>query len=107
MQKTIATPDSSVKLTSTSTDENLIKSIAAGDQTAMRILYTRNYGRVLRFITRFVKDAGRAEDLVNEVFIGAWNGSLPGPFAGPDPDPVDCPFQIPDGPLASLRRRTG
>ena len=73
MQKTIATPGSSVRLISTSTDENLIKSIAAGDQTAMRILYTRHYGRVLRFITRFVKDAGRAEDLVNEVFIGVWN----------------------------------
>jgi RNA polymerase sigma-70 factor, ECF subfamily len=55
-----------------SSDEYLIKSIAAGDQAAMRILYIRHSARVLRFIIRFVPEIGRAEDLLSEVFIDVW-----------------------------------
>jgi RNA polymerase sigma-70 factor (ECF subfamily) len=54
-------------------DEILIKSIAAGDQAAMRSLYSRHNDRVLRFIIRIVTDAGCAEDLVAEVFIDVWS----------------------------------
>ncbi len=54
-------------------DEILIKSIAAGDQAAMRSLYSRHNERVLRFIVRIVTDAGLAEDLVAEVFIDVWS----------------------------------
>jgi RNA polymerase sigma-70 factor (ECF subfamily) len=54
-------------------DEILIKSIAAGDQAAMRSLYSRHNERVLRFIIRIVTDAGCAEDLVAEVFIDVWS----------------------------------
>jgi RNA polymerase sigma-70 factor, ECF subfamily len=35
----------------------------------MRTLYDRHNMRLYRFILRIVPDAGRAEDLVNEVFI--------------------------------------
>ena len=54
-------------------DEALIKAIAAGNQAAMRILYARHNVRVYRFIARMVGDAGRAEDLVSEVFIDVWS----------------------------------
>jgi RNA polymerase sigma-70 factor (ECF subfamily) len=54
-------------------DEILIKSIAVGDQAAMRSLYSQHNDRVLRFIARFVTDASRAEDLVSEVFIDVWS----------------------------------
>jgi RNA polymerase sigma-70 factor (ECF subfamily) len=53
-------------------DEALIKAIAAGDEAAMRILYDRHNVRLYRFIARLVTDAGRAEDLVSEVFIDVW-----------------------------------
>jgi RNA polymerase sigma-70 factor (ECF subfamily) len=54
-------------------DEILIESIVAGDQAAMRSLYSRHNDRVLRFIPRFVTDTGRTEDLVSEVFIDVWS----------------------------------
>ncbi len=54
-------------------DEILIKSIATGDQAAMRSLYSRHNERVLRFIVRIVTDAGLADDLVAEVFIDVWS----------------------------------
>jgi RNA polymerase sigma-70 factor (ECF subfamily) len=53
-------------------DESLIKAIAGGDQFAMRTLYARHNVRVYHFIARVVSDAGRAEDLVSEVFIDVW-----------------------------------
>jgi RNA polymerase sigma-70 factor (ECF subfamily) len=36
-------------------------------------LYARHNVRVYRFIARMVGDAGRAEDLVSEVFIDVWS----------------------------------
>jgi RNA polymerase sigma-70 factor, ECF subfamily len=53
-------------------DENLIRAIGTGSQTAMRTLYGRHHIRVYRFITRIVLDIGCAEDLVSEVFLSVW-----------------------------------
>ena len=53
-------------------DEALIQAIAKGDRTAMQTLYRRHHVRIYRFILRLTKDASLAEDLVSEVFIGAW-----------------------------------
>jgi RNA polymerase sigma-70 factor, ECF subfamily len=53
-------------------DEALLKAIAVGDQSAMRTLYARHNMRLYHFIVRLVTDAGRAEDLVSEVFIDVW-----------------------------------
>jgi RNA polymerase sigma-70 factor, ECF subfamily len=53
-------------------DEALMKAIAAGDESAMRTLYARHNVRLYHFIARLVTDAGRAEDLVSEVFIDVW-----------------------------------
>jgi len=53
-------------------DEALMRAIADGDKYAMRALYTRHHVKVYRFILRTIDDAALAEDLVSEVFIGAW-----------------------------------
>ena len=50
-------------------DEALMRAIAGGDQCAMRILYARHHALLYHFIARMITDAGRAEDLVIEVFI--------------------------------------
>jgi RNA polymerase sigma-70 factor, ECF subfamily len=52
-------------------DEGLIEAVAGGSQAAMRIVYARHHIRVFRFLIRLVTDAGRAEDLVSEVFLDA------------------------------------
>jgi RNA polymerase sigma-70 factor, ECF subfamily len=54
-------------------DQSLIKAVAAADQAAMRTLYLRHNASVFRFIARLLNDAGRAEDLVSEVFIDVWS----------------------------------
>jgi RNA polymerase sigma-70 factor (ECF subfamily) len=56
----------------TQSDDALLKAIAAGDQSAMRTLYARHNLRLYRFIARLIPDAGRAEDLVSEVFLDVW-----------------------------------
>jgi RNA polymerase sigma-70 factor, ECF subfamily len=61
-------------------DDALIKAIARGDRSAMRTLYDRHNMRLYRFILRIVPDAGRAEDIVSEVFIDVW--SQAGRFEG-------------------------
>jgi RNA polymerase sigma-70 factor (ECF subfamily) len=53
-------------------DQALIRAIADGDKHAMRALYARHNVRVYRFILRLTNDASLAEDLVSEVFLGAW-----------------------------------
>ena len=50
-------------------DDMLLESIAAGNRTAMHILYCRHHVRVYRFI---VRDATTAEDLVSQVFLDVW-----------------------------------
>ena len=53
-------------------DEALIQAIAKGDRPVMQTLYRRHHVRIYRFILRLTNDASSAEDLVSEVFIGAW-----------------------------------
>lgn len=56
----------------TTSDEMLLDRIAAGDKTAMHVLYGRHNVRVYRFILRMVSDASTAEDLVSQVFLDVW-----------------------------------
>ena len=58
--------------TSDTSDAALIRSIAAGNKDAMRILFTRHRVRIYRFAFRFVADRSTAEDLVSEVFLDVW-----------------------------------
>jgi len=53
-------------------DEALVERIAGGDQLAMQALFARHNVRVFRFVLGMVKDAGLAEDVVNEVFLDVW-----------------------------------
>ena len=53
-------------------DEELVRRIATGDRLAMQVLFGRHQVRVFRFILRFVRDEGRAEDLISEVFLDVW-----------------------------------
>lgn len=61
-------------------DEMLLESIAAGERTAMHVLYARHNVRVFRFILRIVSDASVAEDLVSQVFLDVWRTA--GQFEG-------------------------
>lgn len=53
-------------------DDALIERIAAGEANAMQALFARHQMRVFRFLLRFVKDEGQAEDLVGDVFLDVW-----------------------------------
>jgi RNA polymerase sigma-70 factor, ECF subfamily len=56
-------------------DEILIALIATHDKNAMHVLYIRHNIRVFRFLTRLLRDAATAEDLVSEVFIEVWRNA--------------------------------
>src|ERR1700747_3146628 len=56
-------------------DETLIRSIAKRDRDAMRLLFTRHNVRVFRFLLHIVGHHAAAEDLLNEVFLGIWQGA--------------------------------
>ena len=56
-------------------DRALIKQIAGGDAKALERLFTRNQTRVFRYLMRLVRNEAIAEELLNEVFLGAWNAA--------------------------------
>jgi RNA polymerase sigma-70 factor (ECF subfamily) len=53
-------------------DEDLIKSIAAGDKQAMQVLYTRHSVRIYRYALRLTRDTSLSEDVVSDVFLDVW-----------------------------------
>jgi RNA polymerase sigma-70 factor (ECF subfamily) len=53
-------------------DDVLVKRVAAGDRAAMQSLYARHNIRVYRFLLRLVRDGATAEDLVSDVFFDVW-----------------------------------
>jgi RNA polymerase sigma-70 factor, ECF subfamily len=55
-----------------SSDEILIRRIAAGDQLAMRTLFCRHRIALYRWLMRLVRDETLAEDLLSEVFLDVW-----------------------------------
>jgi RNA polymerase sigma-70 factor (ECF subfamily) len=56
----------------TTTDEELLRRIAADDQLAMRVLFSRHQTAVHRFVLRLVRDETLAEDAVSETFLDVW-----------------------------------
>jgi RNA polymerase sigma-70 factor (ECF subfamily) len=54
------------------TDQALIERVAKGDQAALRALANRHYGRILRFVLRFIADRELAEEAVNETLFAVW-----------------------------------
>lgn len=55
-----------------SSDEALVERIARGDQSAMAELYDRYQALVYGFAVRLTGDAGTAQDVVQETFLGVW-----------------------------------
>jgi RNA polymerase sigma factor (sigma-70 family) len=55
-----------------SSDEALIRRIAAGDQSAMRALFARYRVTLYRWLLRLADDGTLAEDLLSEVFLDVW-----------------------------------
>jgi RNA polymerase sigma-70 factor (ECF subfamily) len=53
-------------------DDVLVKRVAAGNRLAMHVLFARHHARVYRFILRWVGDASIAEDATSEVFLSLW-----------------------------------
>ena len=56
----------------TSSDEILVKQIAAGSKPAMQALFARHRTYVYRRLLRFVSNETLAEDLLSEVFLDVW-----------------------------------
>lgn len=58
-----------------SDDRALIRAIAGGDAKALERLFSRNQTRVFRYLVRVVRNQAVAEELLNEVFLGVWQGA--------------------------------
>ena len=57
---------------SDTSDEMLVKRIAAGDKLAMQVLFARHRTPVYRWLLRFVGNETVAEDLLSDVFFDVW-----------------------------------
>jgi RNA polymerase sigma-70 factor (ECF subfamily) len=64
----------------TTSDEDLLQRIAAGDRLAMRVLFSRHQLRIHRFVLRLVRDEAVAEDAVSDTFLDVWRQA--GDFSG-------------------------
>ena len=58
-----------------STNEDLVRSVAAGDAHAFERLVNRHQKRILNFIFHFMGDPTDAEDLTQEVFLRVWKSA--------------------------------
>ena len=53
-------------------DELLLKSVRAGDKSAMKVLYQRYNVQIYRFVLRLIKNSSVAEEIVSDVFLVVW-----------------------------------
>jgi RNA polymerase sigma factor (sigma-70 family) len=58
----------------------LISAVASGDREALRDLYDRHADATLRLIRRSTRDAGLAEDILQETWLAVWRSA--GSFRG-------------------------
>jgi len=72
IQSLVLRSTTKVRLRGAANDKATVAAIAAGDDSAMRILYNRYKVRVFRFVTRLVGNPTAAEDVVSEAFIEVW-----------------------------------
>lgn len=56
-------------------DRALLGSIARGDKRALEQLYVRHSTRVHRFLERMMGNRAMAEEVMNEVFLAAWQSA--------------------------------
>ncbi len=65
-------PPSSAVTNEDETDERLVELAATGDQSALAVLYDRYQAMVYGSALRITGDAGAAQDVVQEAFLGVW-----------------------------------
>jgi RNA polymerase sigma-70 factor (ECF subfamily) len=53
-------------------DKALLECVADGDQAALRTLMARHQTRIYRFVMRYIRDRGTAEDIVSDTFVAVW-----------------------------------
>lgn len=58
-----------------STDEDLMRSVAAGDEYAFKALVNRYQQQVLNLLFRYLGNRAEAEDLTQEVFFSVWKSA--------------------------------
>ena len=58
--------------TADDTDQELVRRVQAGDQTAFNLLVLKYQHRVLKLVGRFVNDQAEAEDVAQEAFLKAY-----------------------------------
>lgn len=63
-----------VEVTSAS-DQQLIESVAHGDEIAFGELYSRYKLSLYHYLLRLLNDQSSAEDILQEVFVAVWKGS--------------------------------
>jgi len=61
-------------------DENLIRAVAAGSEDALRELYDRHAGTMLRLLHRLSADRATAEEIMQEAWLAVWQAA--GSFRG-------------------------
>ena len=57
------------------TDSEALQHVGSGDMDGLRVLYDRHRGRIYQLGCRYLGDAGEAEDLVQQVFIKAYENA--------------------------------
>jgi RNA polymerase sigma-70 factor, ECF subfamily len=59
----------------TAQDQRLMERLAAGDHTAMRVLFMRYQPLIFRFVRRITRNDAVAEEQTNEVFLEVWRNA--------------------------------
>ena len=63
-------------------DEELFQAMAAGDSSALGVLYDRYVGLVYRLALRILTNPQEAEDLTQEIFLNLWRSGSYNPSRG-------------------------
>lgn len=61
--------------TDADTDRGLLNAVAAGDESALRLLYDRHSPVMLRLLRRLTSDTGVAEELLQESWLAIWRSA--------------------------------
>ena len=56
-------------------DEQLMSSVAGGDQHALRHLYERHSSGMFRLLRRLTSDTGAAEEILQEAWLAVWQSA--------------------------------
>jgi RNA polymerase sigma-70 factor (ECF subfamily) len=56
-------------------DEELVRAVADGDASALRVLYERHAPWLLVRLTRRCADAGLVEEVLQDTFVGVWRNA--------------------------------